>query len=368
MIKVLYVVSTLMRSGPINILYDVVKYLDRTRFTPYIITLSVEKAETRIKDFANLGITIKCINSNSLTWFNIGIYNFSKAIKEILPDVIHTTGIRGDFLTAFFINHNKKITSILNNPYEDYILSYGKIIGGIMCFITKKCILKFNYPVTCSKDVMEKLKINNINTNICIYNSIDLEYFSNVSDKDILDVRLDLQIPNGAVVFTFVGVLSGRKMPDVAVAAFNEFYKINNNSFLLLIGDGELMPMCHKLANNNPNIKFLGFAHDVRKYLAITSYYIATSKAEGLPISVLEALAMKVPVILSDIKPHQEILDFDLNAGELCLTNSVQSTLQSMQKIVIANRESKSIAAHGIIEKHLNAKNMSMEYQKLYNQ
>ena len=134
---------------------------------------------------------------------------------------------------------------------------------------------------------------------------------------------------------------------------------------MLVLGSGSLADEC-KLLSKGGRVAFFGKVSDTRPYLAASSVYIATSKAEGMPLSVLEAMALGLPVILSDIEPHQEILHFDSGAGFLAAPGSVEDTLQAMLRM--ANQDFEAMGSHSrrIIDLELNSRVSSRKTQEFY--
>lgn len=100
MLKVPYVVSTLKRSGPTNQLYNLVGHLDRRRFTPALATLSGEPADTRRADFEALGVPIRALGLSRTASFFRGRAKLTGVVREAAPDLIHTQGLRADWLAA----------------------------------------------------------------------------------------------------------------------------------------------------------------------------------------------------------------------------------------------------------------------------
>ena len=124
------------------------------------------------------------------------------------------------------------------------------------------------------------------------------------------------------------------------------------------------MPACQQLARNKKNIVLPGLVHNVNDYLRAADQFVSASHAEGMPNAVLEALAASLPVILSDIPPHREILEYSSDVG--CLfTPSNPSALGrclNQAKLDLSTQR----AARRLIEQHFRAQSMSDAYQKLY--
>lgn len=114
--------------------------------------------------------------------------------------------------------------------------------------------------------------------------------------------------------FTVVAVsrLVDIKNPSCAIAAFR--LGTDHTSHFEYIGDGPLRSSLMEEARTaglENRIEFTGLVprEKVFQHLVNAAVFISTSRGEGLPISVLEAMACGCPVILSDIPPHREIAD-----------------------------------------------------------
>ena len=83
-----------------------------------------------------------------------------------------------------------------------------------------------------------------------------------------------------------------------------------------------------------------------------------------MPNSVLESLAHGVPVILSDIPSHKEILSYSNKAGVLYPVSDAKKLAEAIQNTDF--RPNNSDAAKSIITEHLNSETMSTNYQNLY--
>lgn len=59
----------------------------------------------------------------------------------------------------------------------------------------------------------------------------------------------------------------------------------------------------------HPDITITGFTSKVEEYLSISDYFVFPSKKEGIPVCVLEALAMGIPVIASDSRGNNEVIE-----------------------------------------------------------
>jgi glycosyltransferase involved in cell wall biosynthesis len=142
-----------------------------------------------------------------------------------------------------------------------------------------------------------------IKTNF-IQNGIDLEKFRPLT-KDKTKLRKSLNLPVDGQIFVVSGALSPLKNPKIIIEAFLlQKYK---DSVLLFIGSGDLYDSLSS-SYQSENILFTGRVDSVKNYLQASDYYISASLTEGLPNSVLEAISVGLPVILSKISSHVEII------------------------------------------------------------
>ncbi|AUO15645.1 glycosyltransferase [Clostridium taeniosporum] len=182
MIKIAYVVSTLKRSGPINILYNIVKYLDKREFQVYIISLSNEGDNSRKDDFIDLGCEILNLGFSRFEGIFKSKKNIIKIIKENNINIVHGHGIRADFLISK-LECVKTFSTLHNYPYYDYPMTYGKIKGYIMAYLHLKQLKKINCARACSKSVSDMLKEKNNYDIRYVQNGVDLDKYSIVNEE-----------------------------------------------------------------------------------------------------------------------------------------------------------------------------------------
>lgn len=146
-------------------------------------------------------------------------------------------------------------------------------------------------------------------------NGIDTAYFNpNIfSTPQNSELKIDLGISTSDFVFVFIGRLVGDKGINEMVAAFEVVNKKFPNAKLLLVGDYEtyLDPLSlltlDQIQTNNAIIT-VGFQNDVRPYLSISNVLVFPSYREGFPNTVMQAGAMGLPSIVSNINGCNEII------------------------------------------------------------
>lgn len=146
-------------------------------------------------------------------------------------------------------------------------------------------------------------------------NGIDTEYFNpNLFSTDQnLELKKELALTTSDFVFVFVGRLVTDKGINEMVAAFKLINKKYPNAKLLLVGDYEthldpLSPLTLDQIQTNGAIITVGFQNDVRPYMSIADALVFPSYREGFPNVVMQAGAMSLPAIVSNINGCNEII------------------------------------------------------------
>jgi len=359
-IKITYLISTLLKSGPVNVLYNLVKYIDKNKFDITIVTLSPEFNEhSRIQDFVNLGIEIKSLNLSRLEGYLFGGFKLQKIMNKITPDIIHTHCFRSNLFSALFLRKYKKCSTVHNDYKLDFTALYGKYIGTILFWLNHISLIIIKNNICCSEMLAEILnKKYGYMKFLSVNNGIDTEIFKPAENKK--KVREKLNLPQDRTVFIWVGSFIRRKNPLFLA----DYIKENKDeNYYVFCGDGPLLKECRRLIEKQDNVMFTGRIDNVLSYLQGSDYYISTSLSEGLPMSVLEAMACGLNCILSDIKQHKLIESKSNSAITLYKQNDIES-LKNCIKAKIKTNLPKNIVS--VLNKEFEARNMCENYAKYY--
>lgn len=327
-------------------LYGIVRKMDYKKFKPIIITLKKNVENSRFKDFKELGVQI--INVK----LNIGsLKKIRKTVEKFNIDLIHSHGVIPDFLNMCtkFDEHGK-ISTMHNVPFEDYPLTFGKIIGlGLSQF--HALIQRKLTCVACSKTVHDKILSKYQIESTVIYNGVSFP--TSLNQKDTRRKQ--------NFHFLYLGNVTLGKNVGFLISSFA---KMKNAKFVLdIVGDGDLYQQLKNEYQHFKNINFYGQVYDPEKYLQESDFLVSASLSEGMPMSVIEALSCGLPVILSDIPSHEEIMDQG-NFGIIFKNNNYDDFTRSVQKIVTQKINKQDIM--NFANKIFSDEVMSSNYQQLY--
>lgn len=165
---------------------------------------------------------------------------------------------------------------------------------------------------------------------------VDVNYFSREALDSGVDVRQQLGIERSAFVFCFVGRVVRDKGINELVHAFNRLSAYNDSVHLILVGPSEddLDPITDEtksIISGNIRVHAVGRQADVRPYLAASNAFVLPSYREGVGMVLLEANAMDVPCIASDITGCRDVVEPMVN-GELIPSKDEMALYEKMKE------------------------------------
>ena len=358
MINVIYLVSRLKQSGPINQAFNIVTGMEKTKCNMIVVTLSPELEQSKMQMYRDADIEV--IQLNRREGDVIGcVKDIKRIIRERNIDIVHSSGDRPDFCNLFLRKHVTTV-STLRSEVDNIAERKGWFVNLMAKVIYKMCIKVVNIPVACSHFLAESIGRSTGRKIKVIHNCVNTDIFRPSENKQRLKASLGIA-PN-KTVYLSLGSIIKRKNNDILLNYF--FNKHDEESVFVLAGDGELLDY-YKSKYDSPNIVFTGRV-DALPYLQAADYLVSASLSEGLPNTVLESIACGVPVILSDIGPHKEIL----REGEVgMLFDNLKSDSLDAAIKEIAKRNYKELSKNCLkmAEDKFSKKTTANNYLELYN-
>ena len=340
-----------------------ISYLDRKEFEPTIITLSPEPKNSRVDEFAALKVNLIFLEMGRLASLFFGTTLLNKTLESLAPDVIHSQGLRGDWLNSRLSQYSARIATQRNDPFADYPMLYGFLRGPAMALLHNFAFRNLPYVVACSNSLLRPEK-NGQPSRMVISNGVVIDKHRALPSKpDKQKLRRRLQLPQSGPLFLWAGPVIKRKQPLLAANAFRELSR-PDDPCLIVLGDGPLLDQCRRKTESFARVHFLGHTNNVSDYLQAADGFISSSLSEGMPNSVLEAFTWGLPVFLSDIPAHRDLLMLAPGAGDF-----FEKTDYKMLKTLVDSFESKPRTLYdpaNLIGSPFDAENMSRSYQAFY--
>lgn len=367
-IKIAFVFTACKQSGPIQQMFNLIKYLDTDRFAPILITLYDEPSDgtSNLKMYTDFGVPhYKCLlGKKDILFGKTGA--LKKMLTDLNIDVIHSLGVFPDYAIAR-MKLGKQIITLRNFVWEDYLIKFGKIKGTIMAELHLYAMKHTAKTVTCSESLSRIYRERSNMEFGYVRNGVDVEKFSKASPEEKKAMRIELGLPTDSFVYVYSGQMLDRKNQKFLLEVFEKTF-VDDNVYLLLLGDGADYEKLKNCFGTERNVDFRGNVKNVSDYLKASDAYISPSKSEGMPNGVLEAMATGLPVILSDIPQHLEVYEADHNMGYTYTQGDAEALKEKMSIMLSADVVMMGKAAYKAAHECFSARTMSENYQRLYMQ
>ena len=335
----------------------------------------------------NEGIVMEAINmSRKITPFQDlkSLWEMWNFLRKEKPQIVHThtpkAGIIG-MLAARLAGVPHRLHTVAGLP----LMEATGIKRKILNFVEKLTYSSATRVYPNSKGLYNFILQNNFTQSNKLKiiangssNGINTTFFSpaQVSEIEKITLREKLNIQPDDFVFVFVGRIVSDKGINELIKAFSELQTAKNNELtgikLLLVGGLEsyldpLNPETLAEINQNKDIISVGFQQDVRSFFAIADALVFPSYREGFPNVVMQAGAMGLPSIVSDINGCNEIIVEGKNGliippknveklKEKMLTlakdKNLYTKLKGNSRRMIENRYEQSVVWNALLEEY----------------
>lgn len=360
-IKILYVVNYFDDSGPCNVLINIAKHIDYTKFEVKLITLFPEKGKSQIKNFEKYGEHVY-VPLKRLDVLLENVKVLKREIDKYHPDIIHATCVFAEYAVKC-IYPEKELITLHSFMKEDYIMGKGKVIGSLLCWMEKRVIKKAAIVVACGENLSKKYQ-QEMNLSVgYIRNGVDTDNREVAEHEEKVMLRKKLGLPLNMFIFVYSANFNHIKNHHFLLECIDKLKK--NNLCFLFLGDG---PTWEKLkgAYHSANVIYRGRVFNVRDFLRASDAYISVSRSEGMPMAVLEAMSEGLPVLLSNIPQHMEVLQLEKGIGKSYISDDKQDLLMKIKDITECDLEKMGKLSKELVERFFSAEKMSQEYQKKY--
>ena len=286
----------------------------------------------------------------------VAVYQLYKVFKKEKPFIVHShtpkAGTLG-ILAAFLAGVPHRLHTIAGLPLVEATGLKRTLLNTVES-ITYSCATKI-YPNSYGlKDIIleegftkaSKLKViangssNGIDTSL-----FDPQLFNDIDKNQALRTRLNIKPSD--FVFVFIGRLVTDKGINELVAAFKTLHAKQNHIKLLLVGPYEteldpLLPETLEFIEQTDAVMNTGWVDDVRPYFAISNALTFPSYREGFPNVVMQAGAMELPCIVTDINGCNEIVDHE-KTGLIIPVKDTEALLKAMETVLELGDASKTM-------------------------
>lgn len=228
----------------------------------------------------------------------LSIRGLKKVIRDYKPDIIHAHDLRASIIAVQF---SKKISIIshIHCKFEEM----SRL--SIKSVLYRMYLNKFSHIFTVSESILNEYIFSK-----AISKKGSVLY--NVVNEKKLKEKANINSYTDNIDCVFLGRFSYQKNPQRLIHIINKVIQRQPNSKFVLIGHGEMLEEVQELAkqlNVINNISFTGFLNNPYPLLKSSKVMIMSSRTEGTPMCVLEAMLLGIPIVSTGVDGIKELIN-----------------------------------------------------------
>lgn len=327
------------------------------------------------RDEAEYGIKIYNvpISRSPFSKSNITAYKqIVKLIKDENIDYIHcNTPVGG--LIGRLAGKKCKVKKVIYTAHGFHFYKGAPLFNRTVLKWAEKWMARYtDVIITMNKEDYESAKRFKLRGDGKVYLvhgvGIDLSLYENIA-VDRTEKRAELGLKDIDVAFISMGDLISRKNYSVAIKALAKAG--NENAHYFICGRGLLENELKELAKNcgvENRVHFLGFRTDIKELLVAADAFLFTTLQEGLPRSMMEAMASGLPCVVSKIRGNVDLME-NGTGGYLCSSTDVDAFAEAIKKITEDAELRKKMSEYNLEHiKEFDVSVVEQEIRAIYNE
>lgn len=279
-------------------------------------SLKFDPGSVKIDYVINSGYTLNSKANNRIQAFKSVIKAYKEIYNHIYNSETDTIYIAQCFLPAFILWLRGKAKQAIVCEHFKY-----EIYNPIVCFLRDKIYKRFLQIITLTKEDCDKYKRRLSNVRVIP----NISPFSTIKKANLMSKRI-----------ISVGRLTYQKGYDYLLESINVIKENLDGWTFHVYGDGELREPLEKYAKElkiDNVIFFEGFSNNIEKEMLSSSIYVLSSRFEGLPLVLLEAMSCGLPIVSFDCPEGPRAL-LGNGAGILVKPESPQDLANAIEKLM----------------------------------
>lgn len=364
-VTIAFVIFALGCGGAEVVLLELVKGLDRSRFTPIVISLAPPSALSPAFDAA--GIEVHHLGLKRVQQAPLVLLRAWRLVRRLRPALLQGVMFHGDLAARLLramggtrhVVTAMHTTSIGSRRYEQ-VMHWSDRYTDAVTAVSK---VVANAQIQAGSIQAEKVTV--------IHNGIDLKRVARPSLAELDALRARLNLCSGDRVLLCVARLEPVKEHTLLLHAFKTVSSKVDNLTLLLVGTGRLEGRLRTLAANlgiSAKVRFAGQVSPVAPVLFLAEAFVLCSSREGLPIVVLEAMAAELPMVLTAVGGIPEMIEHE-KTGLLVPSQNEQALADALERLFMmspSDRRALATAGRRHVEERFCVEHMVAATQDLF--
>lgn len=274
------------------------------------------------------------------------VFETVKLIRDEGIDLVHSHGYRSDVSGCL-------AARIAGIPIVSTVHGWTPISWKLRLYeqIDRWFLKRFAGIIAVSKDIYNSLVASGVSQDKIFLINNAVPQTSVVNELHVDDTtRLICKEPNERIILS-VGRLSHEKGYDILLRSFQKYCLPEMLVKLVIVGEGPLRDELEALAADlgiTERVIFTGFSNAVRQYYKESDLFVLPSRTEGLPMVVLEAMQLGMPVVCTNVGGLPEVIKDGKN-GILVEPENIDALGDAIRKLLDNQSLSNDIGKAGMM-------------------
>lgn len=258
---------------------------------------------------------------------NIKVYkNLKNIIDENNYDIIHCHTPMGGVLTRIASKAARTTgTKVIYTAHGFHFYKGAPLKNWLLYYPIEKWLSKYTDSLVTINDedheiANRKFKVENVS----LINGVGVNFteFIPQTNENKQQLRKMYGYTEKDFILIYVGELSYRKQQDFLIDIISRVKNEIPNIKLLFIGEGELLESYKTQSINlgvEDRVEFLGFRKDISNLMVIADVAVSSSRQEGLPVNIMEAMSTGLPIVVTDCRGNRDLIENEKNGFVISL-------------------------------------------------
>ncbi len=341
--KILYFITRMDQGGAQASVLLTLKNLNKQQFEAFLATGPGGRLEHRVKQDAQHLFIISALRHPILPQYFFhdcwAILQMGRVLRKVKPDIVHTNapkaGVLGRIAACLFWRRAKVVHTFHGLGFAKehgerqfkffvFIEKFFAKLTDVLVFVSRK-----NAVEAKQLGIVKNVRTELIRAGINFSPILPLKF-------DPVAKKASLKIPANAKVVLALANFKPLKNPVHFVLAAYKVLSQMKNVYFIFTGEGPLKETAENLAKNlsiEKQVLFPGWRNDALELLAISDVYASVSLREGLPMSLLEAMAMCVPAVCYNVDGISEVVTNN-KTGFLVPENDINTFAEKLKVLL----------------------------------
>ncbi len=366
-IKVAHLIYSEKVGGSEVVAGNVCSYLDRSIFDPLVLFM-LRSQGGMPEILRDLHVPYKRLN---MLWRSIPLESlyFAYLLNKMEVDILHVHHIPLYLRVAAAVRMSR-VKGVVFTEHAKFSIEQSKYLQNGCGQAAQHA----NTFITVVSHDLKKYFVRNLNIASSsvkvVLNGVDIKRFNPERKNSILRSMLPEDFTGK--ILMHVGRMAEAKDHKTLLGAMKQIVQKGHDVFLFLVGDGELRAAIEQQISDlglNQNVNILGMRSDVDQLLLGADVFVMSSKREGLPMVLMEAMSCGLPVVSTDVGGISEIVK-DQESGLLVEPDKPDSLAKAIKRILSRPEAGKFMGeqARKIIIENYSLEATAKSYVQLYDQ